>query len=1837
MVILGDNGRVSGSEAVQQSISARRTQSERKREKNRRRNERNKGNPVYQARKKARDRKRRNAKRNKRNKDNPAYRARKNAKKNELNKGNPSYKARKNAKKNHLNKDNPEYQERKNAKKNNRNKDNPEYKERKKARQKRKKNAKKHAKRATYSNKVVEYERILKNGHDRICVCCGQLFAEIGIVVNPKQCILAIEKDSQLIVVRQIGWIPELQLCITCSQAIGKGKVPKLCLANGLDFLPIPDELKGLTQLEHRLVSARIPFMQLRELRPTTQLGIRGNIVNVPIDIEESVNILPREFDRTSTIQLAFKRRIQYKGSYMSEWIRPHAVYRAAEYLVKQPLYQEEGIGISIEFLARHQKEEEEFVVDGKDVEADKLEQGVKDDWDETHGEEDMPNPEDEQTLLKEAIPFAPGEGHTPRSLLADDNVEELSFPAIHCGQKRLLKVKLSYNDIVKSEIRRYDRRCCDPVKLFFMFRKKEMLALHSAIQIYLKMAQNQTFTVDQAMDQNFIEQLIRNDDAYRVLSNDRTSPVYWSLKKRELMAMIRTLGIPTFFLTLSAAETRWPELIVILVRVLENREISQEEAIQMSWEHKCNLIRKDPVTCARYFDRRIRELFKLIRTQRGPFEEYEVDDFYIRIEFQHRGSPHAHCIVYLKNAPKFDRERPESRAACEAFIDRFISCRWDREEMATLYSLQFHKHTGSCKRMLEDRTMCRFGIPYFPMPKTVILDPLLEEELTDDELELFPGHLESIREKLGLVATELMRNQNVSISFDEFLAEIKISYRTYERVIRTTLKRSKIFLHRGLKDIRTNAFNEEILRRHRANMDLQFVLDPYACVHYILDYINKSNRGMSRLLKQVIEEQRQGNLTHRQKLYKIASKFINSSEVSAQEAVYILLSMPMSHSSRSSVFINTGEKKDRVRRFKSETQLKELDRDSNDVLMDGLIEYYSQRPDELEDICLADFASLYDYTRCRSSETTKEEEEQQMVEEVSSGKVLALKENKGFIRLRKTAKLIRYRRYQKEKEPANFYREKLMLYVPWRNEDIDLINIDHQNKFESLSSTIMDREKKYVQDASQDYAAIESSLEKEAREEFFNAKEEDVPQEFAILGLREHNQNFEEEVQDITGPNPSPGSFLVPKHMEDTSFEQLINKLNQEQRHFVFGLLNHVKTTDDPFLVFLTGGAGTGKSVTIVAIYQSLIRWYARQPGFKEKPDMVTVLLVGPTGKSAFHIGGTTIHSALGIPVTQNKNELKPMSSELKNKFRNRLWNLKVIIIDEVSMVGAGTLQNIHKRLVEIFETDVPFAGRSILFVGDLNQLRPVMDSPIFEAPRGKDLSVIAGPVLWQKVRFFRLEQIMRQKDDQAFAYALNHLATGNLTDEDKELFKARLFPKTSLLIPHSAIRLYQINEKVERYNQRVIQSIDPNLVHQVQARDTCTHSMKKVRDQAIYVVSLLKTQDTYGLPKKLDLAIGVRYMVSTNIDIEDGLVNGSSGVLRQIDTYQVGSEQVVQRAWIEFDYTTIGSRARSRLGFRTLDGKALTPITRVERELPTKTGNTLVRVSRCQLPLVICEAITIHKSQGQSYDQVVVDVTAKIGLQLLYTALSRARSASGLFLVGEEVKWPQPRSDQDKISVEMKRLEQEAKWTIPLPMVSKEREDFSLVIGYQNLPHLYKHASAVTADHNLSACDILCFVETHSKGVKLGGFNLLAELPQNQGCHGISIYCRNTSLLVTRKCAEVMSFGDKAHIEYMCIELSFRLQLLIIYSSPKVSQKDALKTIIGMAESMNPSHNPLLVLGDFNLELQSAQGKALVNKMESIHLAKISPDSPSTDYRSKIDYAFASLPATSTYESNR
>ena len=155
------------------------------------------------------------------------------------------------------------------------------------------------------------------------------------------------------------------------------------------------------------------------------------------------------------------------------------------------------------------------------------------------------------------------------------------------------------------------------------------------------------------------------------------------------------------------------------------------------------------------------------------------------------------------------------------------------------------------------------------------------------------------------------------------------------------------------MNEIRANAHNEIILYLWKANMDLQFILDPYACVVYVVSYTGKSQRGMSKLLKDALLHKKAGYATIKERLRGIAYKFQSCSEVSAQEVAYHLLSLPLSQCSRGNVYINTNPYKQRVRILKSQPILKDMDLVSEDILQPGLIEHYIQRPNELEDISL--------------------------------------------------------------------------------------------------------------------------------------------------------------------------------------------------------------------------------------------------------------------------------------------------------------------------------------------------------------------------------------------------------------------------------------------------------------------------------------------------------------------------------------------------------------------------------------------------------------------------------------------------------------------------------------------------------------------------------------------------------------------------------------------------------------------------------------------------------------------------------------------------------------------
>ena len=266
------------------------------------------------------------------------------------------------------------------------------------------------------------------------------------------------------------------------------------------------------------------------------------------------------------------------------------------------------------------------------------------------------------------------------------------------------------------------------------------------------------------------------------------------------------------------------------------------------------------------------------------------------------------------------------------------------------------------------------------------------------------------------------------------------------------------------------------------------------------------------------------------------------------------------------------------------------------------------------------------------------------------------------------------------------------------------------------------------------------------------------------------------------------------------------MEELNVKQREIVMHTLHCVKTNQLPFYIFLSGSAGVGKSTVINAIYQTISYYLSKLPG--KKQDVMHVLLCAPFSKAAFSIGGVTLHTAFKLPISLNSRQMPDLSLDLANTIRVQLFHLKVLIIDEISMVGARMLSQVDTRLRQIKGVNEPFGGVSVLVVGDLHQLPPVMDVPVFKNPKTSCTSVLAQSCLWDKFEFYELTEVMRQKNEGKLITALNNLANEGMTKEDVDLIKSRCVTENQ--VPDHAIRLYAANYLVDLYNRNKIEKFE-------------------------------------------------------------------------------------------------------------------------------------------------------------------------------------------------------------------------------------------------------------------------------------------------------------------------------------------------------------------------------------------------------------------------------------------
>lgn len=491
--------------------------------------------------------------------------------------------------------------------------------------------------RASWTKTKKTFEKNIRLGFTIPCSSCGRLWPQNSVYKLTKDELIFDGKSKEFVdSVFSYHTAGEGLFCQTCRKDIKSYLIPRFCLINDLMLPVIDKEIEDLNRVEERIIAPNHVFQTIWPVMgPQGQYKTKGAIVNVPVMIDTTVSSLPRPSDDTNMIHIRIARKLEYKNDYMSGFVRLKKVYDAAKKIVEKPLLQELGIHLALQQYTTNDIDMSDYVSDDEDIMSI-----------DTTSDQDFNIPTQE-TLISSDVGYriAPAEGLRPKGVLLDENIEFLAFPKLFGGYKMTPthnNKPLPYSDFAKSIVMQKDRRCANRGDfLLFMAKKLELMKLSANVNVCLRkkiIRRGHTVTASDLLNSHFVDGLIQHDDGYKILRGIRSSAAHWQEEKTKVMAMIRQFGLPTLFITLSSADTRWPELLVQLKKTVDNIDISESDAANLPYKEKARLIQSDPVTCSLHFDRRFKCLKKTWKSKNGPFKGYEISHFYHRIEFQQRG-----------------------------------------------------------------------------------------------------------------------------------------------------------------------------------------------------------------------------------------------------------------------------------------------------------------------------------------------------------------------------------------------------------------------------------------------------------------------------------------------------------------------------------------------------------------------------------------------------------------------------------------------------------------------------------------------------------------------------------------------------------------------------------------------------------------------------------------------------------------------------------------------------------------------------------------------------------------------------------------------------------------------------------------------------------------------------------------------------------------------------------------------------------------------------------------------------------------------------------------------
>lgn len=315
-----------------------------------------------------------------------------------------------------------------------------------------------------------------------------------------------------------------------------------------------------------------------------------------------------------------------------------------------------------------------------------------------------------------------------------------------------------------------------------------------------------------------------------------------------------------------------------------QGKNLSDENIENLSWEERCDFLRSNPVTAARHFDNRVKLFLKniLLNTCKQLNPLGNITDYKNRIEFQQRGSPHVHMVAWVDNAPSIENN---SLQEIKMFKENHISCELPENDdhlQGLLCTVQKHIHSVACK---THGLKCRFHFPRPPLKQTIVAKPPSEPPPASVQ-EQYSAVLTAVQEELAKLKPD------EKISLDELLHRASVSETLYEKAliwISTKNGQPAVLLKRTEVNIKN--YNNLMLA-WQVNQDVQFVTNTYACVMYVASYVSKPEKTLGDILKAVSASGE--HLGPKTSMKKVAKKFLTHREVSAQEAFYRLMSLPL-------------------------------------------------------------------------------------------------------------------------------------------------------------------------------------------------------------------------------------------------------------------------------------------------------------------------------------------------------------------------------------------------------------------------------------------------------------------------------------------------------------------------------------------------------------------------------------------------------------------------------------------------------------------------------------------------------------------------------------------------------------------------------------------------------------------------------------------------------------------------------------------------------------------------------------------------------------------------------